>query len=199
MASALSSVPRKKYTAKLHDKRILILGGTSGIGFCVAEVCLEFGYASITISSSQQAKVDSAISRLTSYYPEANNNGMAKLDHIVYTVGNRLSMPRLADIMPELVYKAGIVRYSGSLIIAKLIASGTYVHSSPSSSFTMTGGTMASKPPPGSFNITGWSATKGGLTRALAVELKPIRVNSVAPSFVHIEMVEGTLGGDEEK
>ena len=49
-----------KYTNKLVGKRVLVLGGTSGIGFCVAEACVEFG-AIVTVASSRQEKIDKTI------------------------------------------------------------------------------------------------------------------------------------------
>ncbi|OJI79578.1 hypothetical protein ASPTUDRAFT_180021 [Aspergillus tubingensis CBS 134.48] len=53
---------------KLADTRVLLIGGTSGIGFAVARAALEHG-ASIIISSSDPQKVSSTISRLQALYP----------------------------------------------------------------------------------------------------------------------------------
>lgn len=50
----------KKYSNKLSGARILVIGGSSGIGYCVAEATLEFG-ASVIISSSQQSRIDFSI------------------------------------------------------------------------------------------------------------------------------------------
>jgi NAD(P)-dependent dehydrogenase (short-subunit alcohol dehydrogenase family) len=44
-----------------------------------------------------------------------------------------------------------------------------------------------------------WTAAKEGLTRGLAVDLAPIRLNCVAPGVVHTELVEGISGGSKEK
>jgi NAD(P)-dependent dehydrogenase (short-subunit alcohol dehydrogenase family) len=40
-----------KYASKLQNKRMLVLGGTSGIGFCVAEASVESGAVVIVASS----------------------------------------------------------------------------------------------------------------------------------------------------
>ena len=56
-------------TNKLANTRVLIVGGTSGIGFAVARVALEHG-ASIIVASSKPDKVNSAIARLKSFYPD---------------------------------------------------------------------------------------------------------------------------------
>ncbi|KAM5373877.1 hypothetical protein ACJZ2D_006706 [Fusarium nematophilum] len=50
---------------------ILIIGGTSGIGFAVAEACVEYG-AHIVVSSRSQSKTDNAITRLGSANPGAS-------------------------------------------------------------------------------------------------------------------------------
>ncbi|PWY69928.1 short-chain dehydrogenase [Aspergillus eucalypticola CBS 122712] len=54
---------------KLTNTRVLLIGGTSGIGFAVARAALEHG-ASIILSSSKAEKVQSAISRLQQLYPD---------------------------------------------------------------------------------------------------------------------------------
>ncbi|RAH56423.1 short-chain dehydrogenase [Aspergillus piperis CBS 112811] len=54
---------------KLTNTRVLLIGGTSGIGFAVARAALEHG-ASIILSSSKLEKVQSAISRLQQLYPD---------------------------------------------------------------------------------------------------------------------------------
>jgi NAD(P)-dependent dehydrogenase (short-subunit alcohol dehydrogenase family) len=52
-----------KYLSKLQGQSVLVLGGSSGIGFAVAEAAVEHG-ARVVISSSRQAKVDAALGRL---------------------------------------------------------------------------------------------------------------------------------------
>lgn len=54
-----------KYASKLSNQRVLILGGTSGIGFAVAEASLEAGLL-VTISSSSSSKLSAALDRLRS-------------------------------------------------------------------------------------------------------------------------------------
>ncbi|KAK1777690.1 hypothetical protein QBC45DRAFT_416206 [Copromyces sp. CBS 386.78] len=54
-----------KYSSKLSNQRVLILGGTSGIGFAVAEASLEAGLL-VTISSSSSSKLSTALDRLRS-------------------------------------------------------------------------------------------------------------------------------------
>jgi hypothetical protein len=62
---------RSKFTSKLHNASILILGGTSGIGYAVAEACIEFRCAHLTISGSRQPKIDATIACFRATYPSS--------------------------------------------------------------------------------------------------------------------------------
>lgn len=53
-----------KVSHQLQNKRALIIGGSSGIGFAVASALIEEG-AHVTIASSNQSKVDTAVKRLS--------------------------------------------------------------------------------------------------------------------------------------
>lgn len=219
-----SSTP--KYAFKLHDKRVLILGGTSGIGFCVAEAALEHG-AHVCISGSKQLKLDQAVSRLQSGYPEkaskvsghvcdlsqpqdleSNLDSLlkvaaadAKLDHIVFTAGDPLEIIPVAEATVETIQKTGNVRFLGPLLLAKFAPK--YLSPGPQSSITLTGGTMSHRPIKGWTVIAAWGSGVEGITRGLAVDLAPVRVNMVSPGAVHTDLfddipkdrLEGVLQG----
>ena len=53
---------------RLANTHVLVFGGTSGIGFAIANMCLSYG-ARVTISGSTQAKVNSKVDKLRSLYP----------------------------------------------------------------------------------------------------------------------------------
>jgi NAD(P)-dependent dehydrogenase (short-subunit alcohol dehydrogenase family) len=207
-----------KYTSKLQNSRVLIIGGTSGLGFAVAEAALEHG-ADIIISSSNPAKLEKTIERLKTTYPsqaekqrivthacnlsEASNldsnleillkaatdNGATKLNHIVFTAGDALVRPALKDITPDVINKANTVRYIAPMMLAKHISN--FMEISPASSYILTGGATSHKPRPGWPLGAGLAAGVEGLMRGLAVELKPVRVNLVQPGAVHTELFAG--------
>ncbi|KAJ5155147.1 NAD(P)-binding protein [Penicillium capsulatum] len=200
-----------KYTTKLSQQRVLILGGTSGIGFCVAEAALEHG-ARVIIASSQRSKLDQTLARLNQSYPaqaaeqpilthvcdlsdipnlEANlesllqaatDDGAVKLNHIVTTAGNAVNVPALADVTAEDIYRSMDVRLVAPSILAKYIPK--YVEQSPQSSFTITGGMFSRRPHPGCTLLATVTSAIEGLARGLAHDVKPVRVNAVAPGAV---------------
>jgi NAD(P)-dependent dehydrogenase (short-subunit alcohol dehydrogenase family) len=203
-----------KYTTKLQNKRVLILGGTSGIGYCVAEASIESG-ATVIISGSRQPKIDATIERIKSTYPDcgerlsghacdlantelleqniesllkfATHDGNKKLDHVVFTAGDSFTVKSLADMTVESIHKLGTVRFVAAILLGKLLVP-SYMTSSPESSVTLTGGVNSTKPGAGWGVLAGWGAAIEGLSRGFAVDLKPIRVNCVAPGAVHTEL-----------
>jgi NAD(P)-dependent dehydrogenase (short-subunit alcohol dehydrogenase family) len=194
---------------RLHNARVLVFGGTSGIGFGVASMALSNG-AIVTISGSAQPKVDAKVQELQSLYPsagvhgipldlsdttnleanlkalfdKATNNGEQKLDHIVQCAGDALKLPKIHEVTVENALQGFHVRWLTSAFIGKLLATGTYMHASASSSFTLTGGTNSAKPMAGWSMGASWGSASEGLTRGLAVDLKPIRVNLMAPGAI---------------
>ncbi|OCL14385.1 NAD(P)-binding protein [Glonium stellatum] len=210
------SANAQKYTSKLSNRNVLVFGGTSGIGFCVAEASLEHG-AYVTISSSNPARLSNALDRLKSSYPdippeklngytcdladtenvEANLDallskvtagGEKKLDHISFTAGDALTATTIANATPTTIKKAMNVRFIGPIMIAKLIPK--YMNLTPASSFTITSGSITHKPAPGWAILAGWGGALEGLMRGLAVDLKPMRVNMVSPGAVETELFE---------
>lgn len=204
-----------KYTTKLANQRVLIFGGTSGIGYGVAEAALENG-AHLIISGSNPSKLDRTVARLKEAYPTqstnqsitthvcdlsdvtnlaanletlfkaATNNGTDKLNHVVTSAGDALKLPALDEITPEIITSGMNVRFLAPAIMARFVHK--YVELSPSSSFTLTSGAAGRKPAPGWSLAAAVTAAVEGLGRGLALDLKPIRVNVVSPGAVHTEL-----------
>jgi NAD(P)-dependent dehydrogenase (short-subunit alcohol dehydrogenase family) len=200
-----------KYISKLSGSRILIVGGSSGIGLAVAEACIEHG-ALVAIASSSPERVSSAVDRLKSTYPSksANMHGLTadlskpdtlereletvlstsaarlgstgKLDHIIYTAGDALATIPLSDMSYENVVQAGQLRFFAPLLLAKFL--DKYLEKSPESSYTITTGSISEKPMPNWTVVAGYAAGLHAMVRNLALDLKPIRV-SLHPLQTH--------------
>ncbi|KAL8786695.1 MAG: hypothetical protein Q9213_002630 [Squamulea squamosa] len=196
-----------KYTSKLLGARVLIIGGTSGIGFAVAEASLEHG-AHVIISSSQDSRVKASIERLLSAYPSAKDrlSGYAcdlssptmeenivslfsktgQLDHIVVTAGDKVAMMPIHEITLENIQQAGMVRFFALLLVAKhgfkILSPG------PASSITLTTGAVSERPIAGWSIVASYAAGLHGMIRNLALDLAPVRVNLVSPGPLETEM-----------
>jgi NAD(P)-dependent dehydrogenase (short-subunit alcohol dehydrogenase family) len=205
------------YTSKLQGSRVLIIGGTSGIGFGVARACLENG-ADLVLSSSNPSKIESKIQSLRDTYPSltkqtiishacdlsdpqtlesnivtllssATNNGENKLNHIVSTAGNSLKFLPISDATVQDILAAGTVRVIASMMLAK--HAPKHMVPGSESSMTFTGGMSAQRPRPNWSIMATWGSSLEGLVRGLAVDLKPMRVNLVNPGAIKTELFAG--------
>ncbi len=213
-----------KYISKLQGQRVLVIGGSSGIGFAVAEAALEHG-ATVIIAGSNQGKTDTKVKELEESYPDARgrifgqacdlsdlqeqeknivalfdyatDNKTKKLDHIVNTAGDGLINPPLSEFDLEIITKAQTVRAIAPLMLAKHAA--TYLNNAPSSSVTFTSGAGTYRPKPGWTLAPVIGGAIDGIVRSLAVNLAPVRVNGVSPGPVMTELWGGGQKPPEAK
>ena len=174
----------------LNGKRIVLLGGSSGIGFATAEAASREG-ASVVIVSSRQARVDEAVARLPgaeghavdltdAAAVEALFHRIGAFDHLVFTAGEALELGTLASTDLATAHRFFELRYWGAYLAAKHGAGNIR----PNGSIVFTSGLAGKRPHAGWALGASICAAMEGLTRALAVELAPIRVNIVCPGVV---------------
>ena len=181
----------------LHGKKVVIVGGTSGIGFAVAEAALERG-AKVVVASSQQAGVDAALGRLGNGAEGSTLNvtdegdvagffeRLGAFDHLVFTAGDWAGMgggSSLAELDLSAAKAAFGVRFWGALAVVK----HGYGKIAEGGSITLTDGALAHRPRKGAPVSTAMLGAIEHLTRALAVDLTPVRVNAVCPGLVMTE------------
>jgi NAD(P)-dependent dehydrogenase (short-subunit alcohol dehydrogenase family) len=182
---------RQEIAMKLKGQRIVILGGSSGIGLATAQAAAREG-AAVVIASSRARRVEEALAALPTGSEghaldltdepavQAFFDRLGPFDHLAFTAGETLQLGRLAEAEIAAARDFFALRYWGALMAAKY-GSG---HIRPGGSIVFTSGLAGLRP------HAGWSlgasicAAMEGLTRALAVELAPIRVNIVSPGVV---------------
>jgi NAD(P)-dependent dehydrogenase (short-subunit alcohol dehydrogenase family) len=174
----------------LHNTRVLVIGGTSGIGLAVATAAADRGAYPIVVSR-KQASVDHALAQLpdTAHGATVDLTDPADLDrladeigavdHLVYTAGEPLDLLPLSALTPEVINAFFGTRFIGALSAVKAFAPRI----NTGGSITLTSGSAAETPGFGALPVSGCGAMNA-LTTALAVELAPIRVNAVAPGIV---------------
>ncbi|KAJ9107189.1 hypothetical protein QFC19_002849 [Naganishia cerealis] len=203
-----------KYTSKLQGSKVVVIGGSAGIGYAAAEASLESG-AHVYLASSSSTRIEAAVSRLTTathQSPTATGGsvqgraidlgsddsvrqfidwvsadttvGKARgIDHVVFTAGDALRLGDLMDTDLEDAKGALEVRFWGALRVIK------FTHSQMkdrgrSGSITLTSGTVAYKPAKGWAVASGMGGAIESITRGLAVDLAPTRVNCILPGAV---------------
>ncbi len=189
----------------LDGKRIVVLGGSSGIGLATAQAAAREGGA-VVIASSRRARVDEALATLPANAQghaldltdavavEALFGGIGAFDHLVFTAGETLMLGSLVDTDVAAAQRFFALRYWGAFTAAKFGSP----HLRTGGSITFTTGTAGRRPRSGwSLGASVCSAVEG-LTRALAVELAPFRVNAVAPGLVKTPLWAGMTEANRE-
>ncbi|RKP52216.1 SDR family oxidoreductase [Trinickia fusca] len=176
--------------AALDGAHVVVIGGSSGIGLAAAAAIKAQG-GHLTLVGRSASKLEAAAQQLggartvvadiasrTSI--EASFASMTRIDHLVITAGS-LHTGKLVDTDPDPLLVDLHERLAGPLYSIK--AALPWLHAR--SSIVLTGGQYADRPPSSGAAIVA-AAVSGveALARALALELKPIRVNVVAPGLV---------------
>lgn len=196
---------KDKENRSLKGKRIVLLGGTSGFGLATAKAAADEG-ANIVVVSSRLQRVDNALALL----PAGSEGYVADLadeqqvenlfkqigefDHLVFTAGENLQLNELSTVKMDEARKFFNIRYWGALMAAKY--GSQYIRKG--GSITLTNGIVGMRP------IKGWTIAASitgaveSLTRALAVELAPIRVNAVCAGVVRTDLWSNIPEADRE-
>ena len=175
----------------LQDQRVVVLGGTSGIGLATARLAAAQG-ATVIVASSNPESVKRALGTLpTTASGDAVDltdpaavraffDGLDPFDHLVYTAGESLTLLEVASMDLVQARKAFELRYFGALGAVSAAASKIR----PSGSVVLTTGAAGDRPNPGWSVAASICGAVDSLVRALAVELAPLRVNAVKPGVV---------------
>jgi NAD(P)-dependent dehydrogenase (short-subunit alcohol dehydrogenase family) len=190
---------------QLAEHTVMIVGGTSGIGYAIASAVAERGATPI-ILSRRQTSVDRALASL----PAGARGGTVDLtdaasvaalatafgpiDHLVYTAGEALELVRVADMTPEIVQGFFETRFVGALSVVRAVAPMLRA----GGSITLTSGSAAGRPGSGWALGASVCGAVNSLTRALAVELAPVRVNAVSPGVVRSPLWNNLSDNDRE-
>src|SRR6201996_7772827 len=178
-----------------ENKRVVIIGGSSGIGLAVAEQASSQG-ADVVIVSSKAERVQEAIKSIgreaqgeavdvsDEKAVEGFFTNLGAFDHLVFTAGDSLQLHELADTDLKQARHAFELRYWSALAAVK--------YGSPQirkgGSIVLTTGVAGRRPHSGWVVAASVCGTIEALTRALAIELAPIRVNAVSPGLVRTNL-----------
>jgi NAD(P)-dependent dehydrogenase (short-subunit alcohol dehydrogenase family) len=189
---------KKQQTADhkgLSGQRVVVLGGSSGIGLAVARQVVAQG-ASAVIASSNADRVKQAIATLDGkaegHSLDLSNEQdiqsffqrLGDFDHLVFTAGDTLQLNELVATDLNKARHAFELRYWAVLAAVKYASE----HIRKGGSIVLTTGIAGERPHKGWTLAASVCGAIVSLTRALAVEFAPIRVNAVSPGVVRTNL-----------
>jgi NAD(P)-dependent dehydrogenase (short-subunit alcohol dehydrogenase family) len=196
----------EQHVMDLEGQRVVIAGGTSGIGLATARAAARHG-AEVIVVSRQQASIDRALTELP---PGARGQtadltdpalvgrlfgDLGDIDHLVFTAGEPLALMYVADLDLDKARQFFALRYFGALAAVH----AAVPHLRPAGSITLTSGSAGGRPGPGWAVAASICGAVESLTRALAVELAPTRVNAVCPGVVRSPLWDSMTQASREQ
>jgi len=189
----------------LTGQRVVLMGGTSGIGLATARAVSAQGAQAVVVSS-RQSSVDRALGELpqeaeghVADFADTGRIGelfasLGDFDHLVYTAGEPLALMPLETLDIGAARSFFDVRFFSALDAVRAAAPRLR----DGGSVTLTTGTAKDRPGPGWAVAAGICGAVEALTKALAVELAPVRVNAVAPGVVRSPLWSGMSEADRD-
>lgn len=175
----------------LENQRIVILGGSSGVGLCVAQLVASAG-AEVVITGRDQEKLQNAVSQIgeraqAEVADGANAEQMKELfarvgsfDHLVLTLSGAKGAGPFRELdLNEL--RAGFEAKFWAHVTSAQAALPTL---RSDGSITFISAISARMANPGTVGLAAINGAIEALVRPLAVEMKPLRVNAVSPGVI---------------
>jgi NAD(P)-dependent dehydrogenase (short-subunit alcohol dehydrogenase family) len=170
----------------LAGQKVVVVGGSSGIGLSTAAMAKQNG-AEVIIASRSAEKLKAAADKIGVKAIAADvtsDDSVASLfkqcgalDHVVVTAAQLKSGPFKSVSMDD-VRSTMEGKFWGAWRCAR--SAGIR----PGGSLTLVSGFLSVRPRPGSAIVGAANGALESLTRALALELAPVRVNCVSPGLI---------------
>ncbi len=170
----------------LAGKKVVVVGGSSGIGLSTAEMAKREG-AEIIIASRNAERLDKAAGKLNAIAIPADvtsDDSVAELfkrcgpvDHVVVTAAQLRTGP-FKTVKMEDVRATMEGKFWGAWRVAQ------QAQINAGGSLTLVSGFLSVRPRPNSAIVSAANGALESLARALALELAPVRVNAVSPGII---------------
>lgn len=188
----------------LAGQSVLIIGGSSGIGFAAGQLLVDLG-AYVTLAARDAARLAAAASRLEGRVqtrpadvsdPASLRSlfeSIEQLDHVFVTAAaaavGPIATTNIATLRPMLDNHIWGTYEIARLAALRLRAGG---------SLTVLSNSFVYRPMPGVAVMAAAMAGVEGMVRALALELAPLRVNAVQASATDTPMFHAFYGGADD-
>lgn len=184
---------------RLDGRRVVVLGGSSGIGFAVARLARQEG-ADVAITGRDVTRLAAATERVGAFASEAFDvadhaaleaffDKVGAVDHVFVAAGApyyaRLADMDVQEAVASVANAVGLMIGLARIVPARLSSGGSMVFMS---------GTGPRRPAPGMTVIAAMAAATTAAAANLALEIAPARINTIAAGFVDTELSARLLG-----
>lgn len=181
----------------LSGKKVVIIGGSSGMGLATAKMAVALG-ATVIICSRSADKLSQAkksIGERTITYPLDTTKPediktlfatIGKFDHL-QTPGSSVAVGKFTELSANDEHTSFASKFWGQYYAAKYAV--PYINQG--GSITFYSGCWGQRPVIGSAIPASINGAIEALTRALAVELAPLRVNVISPGIIDTPLFSG--------
>jgi NAD(P)-dependent dehydrogenase (short-subunit alcohol dehydrogenase family) len=187
--------------SRLDGASVLVVGGSSGIGLGAAKAAAAAG-AKVTIASRSQARLDQAAAEAGGCAVaalDAGNEGALRaffagrpaFDHVVVSVGSGGR-----GLVTEQAAEDAAAAFDAKFWAFYRVARTAKI--APDGSLTAVSGEIGHRPARGAALISAINAALEGLTRGLALDFAPVRVNTVCPGMIETPMWNRMPKADRE-
>lgn len=185
----------------ISDKKVVVVGGSSGMGLGVAQAALAKG-AEVIIVGRSQARLASASEELAgagrvrtlmadvTSEDEVRNlfATVGRFDHLVVTAAADLAYQPIRELDLDAARQTIDSKLIAALLLAKYAAATIDEHGS----ITFTAGIAAERPMPTGFLVAAINGSLFSLTYGLAIALAPVRVNVLSPGWIDTPIWESS-------
>ncbi|MCW3480039.1 SDR family oxidoreductase [Neisseriaceae bacterium JH1-16] len=182
----------------LAHQRILIIGGSAGMGLGAAQRLAKAG-AEVLIAGRSQQRLDQAVASIeghaAGYAADFTNSAsltalfarIGRIDHLVLAASSSAAWGPIAQVSGDALSTA----LNQKLVGYWMSIQAAIPQLRPDGSITLLSGAASRTPMPGTAAL---AAVNGGITQmaqTLALELAPLRVNVISPGLVDTPAYDG--------
>jgi NAD(P)-dependent dehydrogenase (short-subunit alcohol dehydrogenase family) len=177
----------------LAGRRVVIVGGTSGMGLATVRAAAAQG-AEVVAAGRRPVKDRKPVVGVRQVRLDVTDeaavralfDGLGRVDHLFVSASPGAPGPFLEQDLA-----AARTFLDGKLLGTWTAARSAAPHMPPGGSITFVTGVAVVRPPGNAAMVTAAFAAVEALSRALALELGPVRVNTIRPGYTDSEMWSG--------